>query len=131
MNKSRNLNKTELMTFIGYLLKTFKLMLMIANASYFVGIFWIFFFDYNEYVATWNDFPLDDHFRYFYSINGNKDNLEQIIIYSYYSFTTLTTVGFGDYAPRSDGERVMGSIVLLFGVVVFSYIMGSFIEILD
>ena len=49
----------------------------------------------------------------------------------YYSFTSLTTVGFGDYAPRANSERIMGSAVLLFGVAIFSYIMGNFIEILD
>jgi len=40
-------------------------------------------------------------------------------------------VGFGDLTPRSDVERVICAIILLFGVAVFSYMMGIFIEILD
>jgi len=48
----------------------------------------------------------------------------------YYSFTSLSTVGFGDYNPRSNPERLMITFVLLFGVAIFSYIMGTFIEIL-
>jgi len=48
----------------------------------------------------------------------------------YYAFTSLATVGFGDYAPRSDEERLVCSMILLFGVAIFSYIMGIFIEIL-
>lgn len=49
----------------------------------------------------------------------------------YFSFTTLSTVGFGDYHPRSDPERIFCCFVLLFGVAIFSYIMGNFIEILN
>lgn len=40
-------------------------------------------------------------------------------------------MGFGDYAPRSDFERVVCSFILMFGVSIFSYFMGNFIEILD
>jgi hypothetical protein len=49
----------------------------------------------------------------------------------YFSFTSLSTVGFGDFSPRSDIERVACSFILLFGVAVFSYILGTFIEIID
>jgi hypothetical protein len=49
----------------------------------------------------------------------------------YYAFTSLSTVGFGDYVPRSDSERLFISMVLLFGVLTFSYVMGNFIQIID
>ena len=48
----------------------------------------------------------------------------------YYAITTLTTIGYGDFHPISTSERVITSFVLLFGVSVFSYIMGNFIDIL-
>ena len=48
----------------------------------------------------------------------------------YFSFTSLSTVGFGDFAPRSDLERMIGSFVLLFGVAIFSLIMANFMDIL-
>lgn len=50
---------------------------------------------------------------------------------TYFAFTSLSTVGFGDYAPRSDLERGVGAFLLLSGVAIFSIIMGQFIEILD
>jgi len=56
---------------------------------------------------------------------------DQSIIVMYWAFTTLSTVGFGDYNPRSNGERLMCAFFMLFGVAIFSYIMGIFIEILD
>ena len=126
-----NLNKIELITSLGYVLKTLKLIIIITNVSYFLGIFWFFFYDYEEDYAEMSGNSLDNHFMYYYDIVGNKANYEQIIILTYYSFTTLSTVGFGDYAPVSNSERVMGSFILLFGVAIFSYIMGCFMEIID
>jgi hypothetical protein len=43
----------------------------------------------------------------------------------------LSTVGFGDFHPISSAERLVCAFVLLFGVAIFSYIMGIFISILD
>ena len=51
-----------------------------------------------------------------------------MLIVTYFAFTTLSTVGFGDYHPRSDSERAVCAIILLVGVAIFSYIMGNFIE---
>lgn len=52
------------------------------------------------------------------------------MIVIYYAFTTLSTVGFGDFNPKSEVERIVTIIVLLLGVASFSYIMGQFIDIL-
>ena len=49
----------------------------------------------------------------------------------YYAFTSLSTIGFGDFNPRSDLERIFVSFMLVSGVAIFSYIMGIFIEILQ
>jgi hypothetical protein len=46
------------------------------------------------------------------------------IAMTYYSFTTMSTVGFGDFYPVSTYEQLTGAFVLLFGVSIFSYIMG-------
>jgi hypothetical protein len=55
----------------------------------------------------------------------------QMLMAMYYAFTSLSTVGFGDYYPISNAERVLCTIILLFGVAIFSYIMGIFIDMLD
>ena len=84
-------------------------------------------------VATLNT----DYFLGFYKLYDVHGELENVrtditnaIIVVYYAFTSLSTVGFGDYAPRSDTERLFVSMILLFGVAIFSYMMGIFIEIL-
>lgn len=49
----------------------------------------------------------------------------------YYAYTTLSTVGFGDFNPRSDLERAVCIVVLLLGVAIFGIIMGQFLEIIE
>ena len=60
-----------------------------------------------------------------------RTNANKGLLATYYAFTSLSTVGFGDYEPRSDIERLVCAFILLFGVSIFSYIMGKFIEILS
>lgn len=71
-----------------------------------------------------------EYFMTYFKI-PERPHYEQAIVGMYYSFTSLTTVGFGDFSPRSEFERIFCSGILLFGVAIFSYIMGNFIEILE
>ena len=41
-------------------------------------------------------------------------------------FTTLSTVGLGDYHPVNNAERAFGSFILLFGVLVTSIVIENF-----
>ena len=43
----------------------------------------------------------------------------------YFTFTSLTTVGLGDIAPKSNIERFFIAFALLYGVAVFSYFLGD------
>lgn len=72
----------------------------------------------------------EDQFIIYFGLNEMSPG-DITILVTYYMFTSLSTVGFGDYHPRSNFERIYCSLVLLFGVAIFSYIMGKFIEILD
>jgi hypothetical protein len=53
-----------------------------------------------------------------------------MVIVVYFAFTTLSTIGFGDYHAITKEEALVCSFILLFGVGVFSFIMGNFIEML-
>lgn len=48
----------------------------------------------------------------------------------YWAFTTLSTIGLGDYYPVSDFERSVMCIGFIIGVAMFSYIMKTFVRIL-
>ena len=111
-------------------------MIIIMNITYFTGIFFLalceMVHDFLENIEV-EDF-LDQSYDNrpdmfidtfgFYS-NSRKENL---IIVFYFAFTSLSTVGFGDYHPRGNIERMIGAFILLGGVAIFSLIMGNFIE---
>lgn len=54
-----------------------------------------------------------------------------MILGTYYAFTTLSTVGFGDLAPRANVERLICAFILMAGVGIFSAVLGEFTEILN
>ena len=63
--------------------------------------------------------------------SGFADDPSEITIgLLYFSFTSLSTVGFGDYHPKNDIERICCAFILLFGVAIFSIVMQNFIDIL-
>ena len=49
----------------------------------------------------------------------------------YYSLTTLSTIGFGDFLPKSIHEKITVSFIMIIGVTVLSLIMNKFIQILN
>ena len=53
------------------------------------------------------------------------DSSKVMLILTYFSFTSLSTVGLGDYHPKSNIERIICAFVLLFGVAVTSFIMEN------
>ena len=48
----------------------------------------------------------------------------------YFAFTSLSTVGFGDYHPKNSFERLWIALILLFGVATFSYVLGELLDII-
>jgi voltage-gated potassium channel len=74
------------------------------------------------------DYP--DHFLNVFGVT-DMEPAHMAVSMMYFSFTSLSTVGFGDYYPVSNIERVTGTIILLFGVACFSYIMGELINAIN
>ena len=139
MNVDIDSNKIEDLLIISYTLKTLKLVIIIMNITYFTGIFFLVMcegvhdfignVEVDEFLDPTNDDRHDEFIETFgFYANSRKENL---IIIIYFAFTSLSTVGFGDYHPRGNVERLMGAFILLGGVAIFSLIMGNFIEILQ
>jgi len=47
----------------------------------------------------------------------------------YYMLTTLSTVGYGDFYPFSIAEKIVGSLIQIIGVTIFSIVMNAFIGV--
>jgi hypothetical protein len=86
------------------------------------------YFNWDEYNVP--DPSNSEYFLEYYAFNDRSD-YDQTLALVYFSFTTLTTVGFGDYNPRSNGERLFIAFGLLFGVMIFAVILGNYQGILD
>ena len=116
---------------ISHALKIFELVILILNVSYFIGIIYLIVCQLNMNLGRLIDEESQmEYFIEYFSIESFDKSYNTILI-MYYAFTSLSTVGFGDLHPRSDIERIFCSFMLLFGVAVFSYLMGCFINILE
>jgi len=58
------------------------------------------------------------------------DDYTLLVKLTYFSFTTLTTIGLGDFHPKGDVERVLCTYYMLFGVMLFSFISTNYIIVL-
>lgn len=116
-------NKIMPQIFLIKFFQVFRLAIFILTLAYFLGSFW--------FILTKQTTKSDDQYTYYneYSLGENEDH-ENMVIVVYFIFTTLCTVGFGDFNPKSDIERAVTAFILLMGVTSFSYIMGQFISIL-
>ena len=113
--------------YVTYMFRTFRLVIFIFMISYSISIFFCIVSELSHEIF---DGESEDNFIGHYQLE-EKTVYEASITVTYFAFTSLSTVGFGDYAPISNTERLVGAFMLLIGVAVFSYIMGNFIEILD
>jgi hypothetical protein len=48
-----------------------------------------------------------------------------------WSFTTITTVGYGDIYPCSDNEKIFGTFCMIVACGIFAYIIGSIGTMVD
>ena len=129
-------NNITTLLMIYYAVQITRLVLIILNVSFFLGIFWYITCD------LMRDFKaegLEDKDPAVYNVENfieynelqEKTTILRTIIMMYYMFTSLSTVGFGDFHPRGDEERFICAVILLFGVAIFSYFMGILFQILE
>lgn len=131
--------------------KILRLIIQILLISIYVGQYWFIFsatvheYKFNESIDDPESFAkqtIEDNENHPTFVNhmthdGVAWSLFDIsgpgraIITTYYAMTSLSTVGFGDYYPLSDEERVVCSFVLLFGVMLFSIFMGQLLDMIE
>ena len=60
----------------------------------------------------------------------NTSQASNCLWMTYWAFTTLSSVGFGDYYPKNTEERLLMIIIFLFSLTVFSAILGYMQDLL-
>ena len=124
-------SKISLIIITKYSIRTVKLIIVLFSISYFVGVAWFIICDfYTDEHKDWDGDIHEDYFFFKFPVFWKTDHYHDCLIMIYFAFTTLSTIGFGDFHPRSDFERIVVALIFLFGVAIFSYVMGNFLEIL-
>ena len=101
--------------------------MVILFITYLIGIVFLIFCDItNDNVdQIYAPDTFGEHFIEHFNLH-EMHPFSRILIVTYFAFTSLSTVGFGDLNPRSNYERIFMSIILLCGVAIFSFIMDIF-----
>ena len=101
----------------------------------FFGIFGTFFFACGWYLNSY--FHKKNHeqnnFIKKYNLYGDnegeiKSPFHSMLICFFFTLTTVTTTGFGDYVAQNVPERIFSTILMLFGVLYFSFLMSLLME---
>ena len=120
--------------------KIFRLIFIIFSTSYFLGVIWYIYVTdleneiLNDPFDSSKGYKLTFKTKYFsehHEIMDATVKLNHLVKVWYWAITTLSTIGFGDYSPTSYNERLWSLPILMFGVIIFSLIMGQFLEIIQ
>mmetsp|Transcript_28870 Transcript_28870/g.43597 ORF Transcript_28870/g.43597 Transcript_28870/m.43597 type:complete len:192 (+) Transcript_28870:1029-1604(+) len=121
----KGFTKLSIIVLISQMLKTAQLVVFLLSLSYFTGLLW-----YN-YCTTLAHFDDEDRGNFISAFNISQDtNYDAVVKMTYFAFTTLSTVGLGDFFPVSEGERVLGSFIMLFGVLITTLLMNNLASML-
>lgn len=108
-------------------LKLFRLILQALIITYFLGCLWYL-------MSNELNTELSVLIRRTFVLEFNLDNMtmlyDKFITCCYFILTTLAIIGYGDLYPVSNLEKILSIIIMIGGVAFFTYIMGSFIEII-
>ena len=65
-----------------------------------------------------------------YASNTNA-SLQLYLASMYFTMTTITTVGFGDISGETEGEKIICIILMVIGVISFSFATGALSSIIS
>lgn len=93
------------------------MVISLLTFSYFTAVFWLIICDLSHHF-------MDQENQVFFIKEYNireRTQTNQMLLVIYFIFTTLSSVGFGDMYPRNDIERVLCTLILVSGVIMFEW----------
>jgi len=106
-----------------------RLVLLAFVIAYFISV--LFYFFSNDFNLQ-EDIDNNSTFITYYDINTDSmSNHYRLLTVAYFSMTTLAKIGYGDFSPISNRERLLMIIIMFSGMVFFSYVLEQFIYILQ
>jgi hyperpolarization activated cyclic nucleotide-gated potassium channel 1 len=104
------------------IIRLVSFVLVVIILSHFAACIWF-------WVARINDF---NHETWVFRYDLMNEEKARLYLFSlYWSFTTLTTVGYGDITAFSNDEMTISLIWMMFGVGIYSFIIGSLTSVLS
>jgi hypothetical protein len=64
-------------------------------------------------------------------VKATEDKLTVYIDSMYWTVQTLTTVGYGDNVPETNGQMIYSMVVMMFGVGIYGWLIGNIAGILS
>ncbi len=58
---------------------------------------------------------------------GRNDYTQRVMQFRYFSFMTLTTVGYGDVLPRSDAARTLAALEAVMGQIYLTVLVARLV----
>jgi len=119
-----------------YIYRIFRLILIALTLLYFLACVWIAIVSIcDESIVQNSDIGKYQCFAALQPSGDPKpfyeyDNLNKLIISCYFILATLSTVGYGDFYPVSQTEKIVDIFIMLIGIAFFSYIMSNFTNFL-
>ncbi len=98
------------------LVQLMKLLLMTIFVSHLLGCFWFLVspYDITRPDETWWGGTM-----------LSLTKFDHYIASVYWSFSTMTTVGYGDLVPVTTGERLYACMAMILGATIFGYVIGN------
>lgn len=85
----------------------------------------------HKMTETENRGDIQDDFLYHWDVVRWENDGDRALVMTYFAFTSLSTVGFGDFHPVNNFERILCAIIILFGNAIFGFIIGMFNEMIS
>lgn len=110
----------------------FLLILKLIVLSYVFGMIWCIVLRFKKDLGSSNNDEENFFDMFGVDIYTESSKFDSMITFVYFSFTTISTVGFGDYYPANSFERLSMCSVLIYLIASQSFVlqlMGDVIHI--